>query len=1062
KTIDEKQTLEFAVTAIDPDNDTLKITATGLPAGAIFDTTNTFSWIPEYNQAGTYPVTFSVTDGMLSDTETINISVGDVNRAPVLTAIGNKMIKEKQTLEFTVNATDPDNDILKITASGLPDEAIFDTTNTFKWIPEYNQSGIYTIIFNVSDGILNNTEIVNIIVNNTNRAPILSEISSKTIKENQLLEFTINAVDTDGDNLKFTAGGLPDGAIFDSTNTFRWKPGFNQSGIYYIDFIVNDGNLSDNKIVNLTVDNVNRPPVLSSISDKVLEANNLFTFTVSAYDPDMDNLQFTVSGLPEGAVFDSANIFMWIPEYIQSGIHTISFTVSDEILSDTKTMNITVEKVNRVPVLAVIGNKVIDEKQMLEFTVNATDPDGDKTMIIGNRLPDGAIFDTTNTFRWVPEYTQSGTYPVSFNATDGILSNTETINITVNNVNRTPVLTEIGDKTIDEGTLLEFIVNATDPDNDILKITVSGLPDKAVFDTTNTFKWIPDYNQSGIYTLIFNVSDGILNNTKIVNMIVNNTNRAPVLEVIGDKIINENQMLEFTVTAIDPDGDNLKFTVGGLPDGAIFDSTNTFKWLPVYNQAGIYIVTFIVTDGVLIDTKNVKITVKSINRTPTLSAIGDKIIDEGQMLTFAAKAADPDGDNLVVTATGLPDGATYDSSNIFKWIPGYNQSGNYSVMFIATDGILSDTKIVNIIVNDINRAPVLSKIGDKIALEGQILEFALDAVDSDGDTLTFTALGLPVGAVIDNKKFKWELGYTHLDKYSITFIVSDKKLSDSETINIIVKHINRAPVFSDIGNKTVNENQMLEFKINAIDPDGDSIKFTAIGIPEGVVFDSVNIFKWIPGYTQAGIYSVTFIGTDGKLSITKNIEVTVVDVNRAPVLSAIGDKTIDEGKMLKFRLSANDQDRDSLSFRAIGLPLGASLDSTNTFKWIPDYNQSGIYSVKFIVTDGLLTASEIIKINVNNVSDIPAAPDNLTAKYNIGIVMLSWHDNSRNETGFKLERYHNGKWKQIALINPDIKSFIDIKGRRGFYYRVRAYNDIGNSAYSNIYKAVAKKLEKSK
>ena len=66
--------------------------------------------------------------------------------------------------------------------------------------------------------------------------------------------------------------------------------------------------------------------------------------------------------------------------------------------------------------------------------------------------------------------------------TDGTDSVDEAITITVNNVNRAPVLGAIGDKSVDEGGSLSFTVSATDADESELKLSVSGLPDGASFD----------------------------------------------------------------------------------------------------------------------------------------------------------------------------------------------------------------------------------------------------------------------------------------------------------------------------------------------------------------------------------------------------------------------------------------------------------------------------------------------------------------------------------------------------------------------------------------------------
>lgn len=87
----------------------------------------------------------------------------------------------------------------------------------------------------------------------------------------------------------------------------------------------------------------------------------------------------------------------------------------------------------RPPVLDAIGDKTIKENQELHFTVTASDPDGDTVTLSAGNLPSGASFDAeTGVFIWTPDFTQAGTYTgISFEATDGELSDSEEITITV-------------------------------------------------------------------------------------------------------------------------------------------------------------------------------------------------------------------------------------------------------------------------------------------------------------------------------------------------------------------------------------------------------------------------------------------------------------------------------------------------------------------------------------------------------------------------------------------------------------------------------------------------------
>ena len=89
------------------------------------------------------------------------------------------------------------------------------------------------------------------------------------------------------------------------------------------------------------------------------------------------------------------------------------------------------------------------------------------------------------------------------------------------------------------------------------------------------------------------------------------TNRAPVLNAVGDRAMVELATLAFTISATDPDGDTLTYSASNLPQGATFQpATRTFSWTPGYGQSGTYTnVHFQVSDGKLTDSEDIAITV---------------------------------------------------------------------------------------------------------------------------------------------------------------------------------------------------------------------------------------------------------------------------------------------------------------------------------------------------------------------------------------------------------------------------------------------------------------------
>jgi hypothetical protein len=79
---------------------------------------------------------------------------------------------------------------------------------------------------------------------------------------------------------------------------------------------------------------------------------------------------------------------------------------------------------------------------------------------------------------------------------------------------------------------------------------------------------------------------------------------------------------------------------------------------------------------------------------------------------------------------------------------------------------------------------------------------------------------------------------------------------------------------------------------------------------------------------------------------------TISSANQPPVLDPIGSKSVDEGTLLTFTVTATDPDGDSLTFSASNVPTGASFNpSSRVFSWTPAFGAAGDYNVQFSVTD---------------------------------------------------------------------------------------------------------------
>ncbi|MCH8284925.1 T9SS type A sorting domain-containing protein, partial [candidate division KSB1 bacterium] len=426
-----------------------------LPQGAGFDSVDTkrFSWIPTFDDSGSYTVVFNLSDGQGGSTsDSVSIRVINVNRAPVFDALADTMfVNEGDSLGFFVSAVDSDSDAVSYNVANLPSGATFDNvTGQFFWIPNFSQEGSYLIVFNALDGRGGTVFVSTTII--VNQPPVWAPVSGQFTQEGVQLLFKIFASDADGDSLSYSITNLPSGAVVtfpaDSVQ-FSWTPQANQEGMYAVTFVVNDDKGGSDKVIvpiQVTSSTGQLPPTIIQTPDKTVNENaNVIFQVVATDDGPQDSLTFgTVGGLPAGSAFDSTetHILQWTPTFSQSGVYTLIFKVTDKFTNTTlDTVIITVNNVNRAPVTVLPTDTTFSEGILITLPLNITDPDGDNVSIVYFEIPVGGIIDSSgvHTLLWTPTFLQEGSFNLRFQAKDDfkdVLNHT--LNINISNNNRAP------------------------------------------------------------------------------------------------------------------------------------------------------------------------------------------------------------------------------------------------------------------------------------------------------------------------------------------------------------------------------------------------------------------------------------------------------------------------------------------------------------------------------------------------------------------------------------------------------------------------------------------------
>ncbi|QGZ92576.1 CARDB domain-containing protein [Microcystis aeruginosa] len=598
-------------------------------------------------------------------------------------------------------------------------------------------------------------------------------------------------------------------------------------------------------------------------------AGQPYSYQVKAQDPDGVALAYLLYDGPQGMTLNATTgVINWTPTATSAVETPVTLRVYDSRGGyGTQSFKIKVEGGNHKPILQPLPTQIEgQEGESLQIGIAAIDEDNNPLIFWADNLPGGAVFDgTKGLLTWTPDYEAAGIYEnVTFFVSDGLETVSQSTQIRIAPINQAPTLIRPSDRIVREGDKVRLQLTANDPEKAELKYSSNLLPGGAKLDPkTGLFEWTPAYFQAGEFEIPFSVSDGEKTTKQNVKITVFNANAVPVFDEMGTWQIKEGQLLYIQAFAFDPDNPSfalpfrlpdgsltplegseasVTYTVSTLPNGGTFDTdTATLKWTPNFTSVGNYTITVTATDdGNGTGNKasasiNIPIRVENTNRIPEITPIGNKTLQQGEVLEIPIQVTDPDGNPIVITAQGLPgfgipSFATFtdnkDGTGLLRFAPSIaDDSGDYTITLkVSDDGdggksaVQSQEYTFIVSVAAQNDSPRLSRISDKVAVVGTPLQFEIEANDKNQDSLSFSAIGLPTGATLTSSniygkaEFSWTPTASSLGSYPITIKVTDsgngdsnKILSDQKAFNLVVRNSNQNPVLAPITSQTIDE-----------------------------------------------------------------------------------------------------------------------------------------------------------------------------------------------------------------------------------------------------------------
>jgi len=259
--VQETDVVSLAPEAEDPDKDTSLVFTFTSPLN------ENGEWQTAYGDSGEYTVTVTASDGESTTSRDVLIIVNKKEETPAIDSAkpieSGLAIDETQAIDFSVAASDLNKDILsyawKVDGNDVGNE------DKYTYQSSYEDAGTHTIKIEVSDGLSSASKIWSVDVRNVNRKPALEQITDIKARETDKIVITALATDDDKDTITYL---ISDKRFAQEDNVFTWQTDYDSSGSYEVTISASDGQDATEQSFKVTVENVNRPPVITDIVQK--------------------------------------------------------------------------------------------------------------------------------------------------------------------------------------------------------------------------------------------------------------------------------------------------------------------------------------------------------------------------------------------------------------------------------------------------------------------------------------------------------------------------------------------------------------------------------------------------------------------------------------------------------------------------------------------------------------------------------------------------------------------------------------------------------------------------
>ncbi|WP_353519172.1 tandem-95 repeat protein, partial [Vibrio parahaemolyticus] len=1027
---DTAVTIDVLPNDSDVDGDKLSIQSATVPEaqGKVEIVDGKLVFTPAENFNGHAEITYTVTDGQLTDAAKVSVTVNPVNDAPTIKVDAVESITEDAVSTDTVIATlevadtDTPEDQLTVSLENNSNGYFVLVGNDVK----LTQAGVdavnndelnlkdLTISASVSDGVnptANDSD--SLIVNRVNDAPTVENAIADQELSEDFATYTIDLNDAfkDSDSaLNFSVSGNSNVLVSIENGIATISPTADWNGSETLTFTATDpSGESVSQTVNFTV-----APVADIVADNATVVEDTPTIIKVLGNDTFDGDDKVVSldadnGPKNGTVIvNNDGTVTYTPDDNYVGEDTFTYIVTSGGVSESAIVEVNVTPVNDAPVAKDdIATTQEDTAITIDVLPNDTDVDGDKLSIESVSVPkeQGTVEVVNGKLVFTPTENFNGDAEITYTVTDGALTDQATVKVTVNAVNDTPVVeSNIADQALAEDfTPYNIDLNTAFSDVDNvdgeLTFSVSGNSNIQVAIVNGIATITPTADWNGSETLTFTATDP---SGESISQTVNFT-VAPVADIVADKatVVEDTSTVikvlgndtfegDGKVVSLDTNNGPANGTVSVTPDGSV-------TYTPNDNYHGTDSFTYIVTSGGVSESTTVSVDVTPENDAP-VAKDDTAITDEDTPVTIDVlpNDTDVDGDTLSIQSASVPEaqGKVEIVEGKLVFTPSENFNGDAEITYTITDGQLTDEAKVTVTVNPVNDAPTIkvdaveSITEDAVSIDTVVATLTVRDTDTPEDRLTVSLENNSNGYFVlvgdEVKLTQAGVDAVNNDELNLKDLTISASVSDgvNPTANgsdsLIVSRVNDAPTIDNVILDQVLAEDFASYTIDLNDAfkDSDSaLNFSVFGNSNVLVSIENGIATISPTADWNGSETLTFTATDPSgESISQTVNFTV-----APVADIVADKaTVVEDTPTIIKVLGNDTfegDDKVVSLDTNNGPANGtvSVNPDGSVTYTPNENYHGADNFTYIVTSGGVSESTTVNVDVTPVNDAPVA-----------------------------------------------------------------------------------------